>query len=108
MKALNILNIFIVGIPLLLILAGFLFEETLIYYGLWFTLVTGAFQVIVGVGVYVDSGFRHDMARNYLAVVAVFFVLWFIAQWTWLLVLPPALAIYLTVILYIEAKKAAK
>jgi|GEM_PF-2987035 len=106
MKALYILNYFIVDIPPAMMLAGYLFEETLIYYGLWLTLLTGAFQVVVGIGMFIDSFFEHRLIQIYLAGVTLFFLFWFITEWEWLLVMPPALAIYMTVILYIEAKKA--
>lgn len=105
MKALYILNYFIVGIPPAMILAGYLFEETLIYYGLWLTLLTGAFQVVVSIGMFIDSFFKHKLIQIYLTGVALFFLLWFITEWEWLLVMPPALAIYMTVILHIETKK---
>ena len=105
MKALSILNYFIVGIPPAMILMGYLCEETLIYYGLWLTLLTGAFQVVVGIGMFIDSFFKHRLIQIYLIGVALFFLLWFITEWKWLLILPPMLAIYMTVILYIEAKK---
>lgn len=106
MKALCILNYFIVGIPPAMILAGFLWEETFIYYGLWLTLLTGAYQVVLGIGMFIDSFFEHRLIRIYLIGVVLFFLLWFINEWEWLLVMPPALAIYMTVILFIETKRS--
>lgn len=105
MKALNTMNYFMMGIPLGLILTGLVCEETLLYYGLWFTLLTGAFQVVVGIGMFIDSFCKHRFILIYLVAVAIFFLLLFNTYWKWLAIIPPILAIYMTIILFIETKK---
>jgi CHASE2 domain-containing sensor protein len=105
MKSINHLNYFMVGCPLLLALTGWLFQETLIYIGLLFTILTGGFQVIVGIGMFIDTDFKHIPIRIYLAVTALFFLLWIFTYWQWIVVMPPLLALYMSVILIIETKK---
>jgi hypothetical protein len=105
MKALNRLNYFMVGFPTVMALLGWLFYEGLWLLALLFTIITGAFQVIVGIGTFIDSGCRNKYFGIYLIAVAIFFLLWTITNWKWIAALPPLLALYMTALLFIEAKQ---
>ena len=115
MKAINYLNYFFVGLPITLILLGFLIaphQGNLIGYGLFSTIFTGLFQVVIGIQMLIDE--PHDkMLQTYIAIVILFFVillfnvlnlnsdiLYFI-----LLFIPPVLAIYLSLLIYKKANK---
>lgn len=104
MRTLNKLNYFMVGFPLIMAVGGLLYEEYLWIYGLLFTIVTGSFQVIVGLGMFINSGCRNKYLGIYLILVAVFFLLWTITDWKWVAALPPILAVYMTVLLFVESK----
>ncbi|AWH83863.1 hypothetical protein HYN59_01460 [Flavobacterium album] len=106
MKNINYMNYAMVGIPLFLIGVGWLINPDMIISGLLFTIVTDAFQLIVGIGLFIDSGYRDSYLGVYLIGVAIFFALWiFIAQ-TWIIAIPPLLALYLSIIIFTKAKHA--
>lgn len=105
MKDLNRLNYFMVGMPIALITGGWLIESDMLFMGMLFTIVTGAFQVITGIGVLIDSGYKHPLIKIYLAITASFFILRIFTNWKWIVVMPPALALYMSAILHIESQK---
>ena len=94
-----------VGLPLAMALFGWLFYEGLWFWGLLFTMLTGGFQVVAGIGMFIDGSCRNKYVGIYLITVAIFFALWIITDWKWVIALPPLLALYMTVLLIIEAKK---
>lgn len=113
MKILNCLNIFFVGIPLILIALGFITQENngnLIAQGLMFTTLTGLFQVVSG-AILIIFNPKDKMLKWYLFGVFLFFFCWICnsniiyipileyAQFA----LPPILAIYFSVIIYKKA-----
>lgn len=115
MKNINYLNYFFVGIPTLLISLGYITNESsgnLIGYGLLFMILTGLFQVIIGIKILIDE--PHDkMLQVYIASVILFFVAWIINAlilysdilYFILIFIPPVLAIYLSIIIYKKANK---
>jgi len=104
MKDLNRVNYFMVGVPSLLGLLGFL-EPGCWFFGALFTIVTGGFQFITGTGLLIDTGGKRIEYAIYFAGTILFFILWMATDWLWIVLLPPALALYLSVLLFIEAKK---
>jgi hypothetical protein len=104
MKELNYTNYFMVGIPVISILAGWAFVSGIAYIGILFTMLTGAFQVIAGLGLFFHSGCKDNAVGIYLVAVALFFTLWIFTDWHWIIALPPILALYLSVIIFIKAK----
>ncbi len=105
MKNLNRLNYFMTGFPIAAVILGCFFEETLIYIGIMFTVITGLFHVIVALGIFIDSGFKHFLIRIYLIITILFFLLWSFTSWDWIVALPAIFAFYLSALLFIEAKK---
>lgn len=93
-----------VGVPCLLGLIGFIFPACW-FFGALFTIVTGGFQFITGTGLLIDTGGKRIEYVIYFAGVTLFFTLWIATDWFWIIALPPALAVYLSIILFLEAKK---
>lgn len=104
MKNVNYMNYAMVGIPLFLTGLGWLIDSELIIIGMLLTIITGAFQAIVGIGMFIDSGYRDNYTGYYLIGVAIFFALWVFTDWQLIIALPPMLALYLSVIIFIKAK----
>jgi len=103
MKNILQLNYFFVGVPIALGLLGF------VYNPLWFfaaitPILTGFFQVIQAICLYIEKDFRNRYLSIYFIVTILFFILWINTSWQWIWALPPILAIYLTVIFFIEVK----
>ncbi|MEL1245541.1 hypothetical protein AAEO56_14800 [Flavobacterium sp. DGU11] len=105
MKNVNYMNYAVVGIPLLLMGLGWLIDSEILIVGMLLTMVTGAFHVIVGIGMFIDSGYRDSYTGVYLIGVAAFFALWIFTDWFWIVAIPPALALNLSIIIYIKAKQ---
>jgi hypothetical protein len=104
MKNINKFNYFMVGIPIALGLFGFA-EPACWFFGALFTILTGAFQLVSGMGMLIDSDGRDKAVAWYIALVAIFFSLWIFTDWDWIIVLPPALAVYFSVMVFIKAKE---
>ncbi len=115
MKVLNYLNYFFVGIPIVLILFGYLSNQSsgnLIGCGLLFMILTGLFQVIIGTKMLIDEP-NDKMLQIYIVSVILFFGTWFInglilysdILYFILLFIPPVLAIYLSILIYKKANK---
>lgn len=117
MKNINYLNYFFVGVPIVLIVLGFLSNQSngeLIGYGLLFTILTGLFQVVFGIVMLVDEPADKNL-KLYIKGVLLFFSILIINILIslpydifldyLLLVLPPILAIYFSLITYKKAHK---
>lgn len=99
MKILLKLNFIALGIPIVLGIISFM-------YGLVFTMLTGAIQVLIAISMLVMN-YRNIHLYIYLATTLLFFLLWLVfATGNWIFALPPALAIYLTYIVGTEYKKS--
>ncbi|MGJ8592511.1 MAG: hypothetical protein ACSHXF_08180 [Aquaticitalea sp.] len=112
MRIAHHLNLFAVGLPVMLCLLGIL-DEQFLFYGLISTMLTGFIQVIIGIKLFLDEP-KNKCLQIYLISVAVFFFLWVVfanAQNYFkpliyiLLAMPPTLAIYLTIIIIKKLKK---
>jgi len=108
MKIRSIINYIALAIPFLLGLAGLVLKDDDIYiYALLSTAVTGAIQVIIALTMLP----RHNsnLLYTYLSITALFFALWYILGEEYgLIAMPPALAIFLTYIIYVEGKKEVR
>ena len=98
MKALIKFNLVALGIPVFIALFA-VFEEGALVFALLSTMITGFMQVCIGIQLLIDKP-RNKYVIVYLLLTALFFLLQFIFGADWLWSLPPALAIYLTWILY--------
>jgi hypothetical protein len=106
MKDINHMNYFVTGIPTAMIGGGWLFQFDIFFAGLLLTMVTGAFHIIVGIGLLIESRFKSRTLIIYFTTVALFFTLWGLTDWyTILRVLPPVLALYMSIYIYIRAKQ---
>ena len=103
MKSILHLNFF-VGIPILLGLLGFLYDF-LWFIAAIFLIFTGFFQIIQATCLFIEKDFRNKPLLIYFITTTLFFILCINTSWEWIWVLPPILAIYLTAIFFIEAKK---
>ncbi|KGO93242.1 hypothetical protein [Flavobacterium subsaxonicum] len=103
MKNINRMNYFITGIPPILLLAGWLFASSVWMIGALLTMVTGAFHIVVGIGLCIETNGK-PIYLIYLLGVALFFILWIITNWENVVYMPPILATYMSVLLFIKAK----
>ena len=112
MKAINYLNYFFVGIPVLLILIGVFCSGELACCGLLSTMLTGLFQLIFGIKMLIDEPNDKNL-QHYICGVIFFFLLWLInalvLSWEFiyfiLSIIPPILAIYFSMITYKKAQQ---
>ena len=103
MKAASIINFIVVIAPILFGLLGLTDEEYLIHAALA-SIVTGAVQVIIAL--FMLSKHSSNLLYIYFAITGLFFILWeFLGTNFYIFALPPALALYLTYIIYIERQK---
>lgn len=105
MKILNVINFLLVGFPLTMAFLGCLINDEFLGWGLLSLIITGVFQVIVGLGIFMKSNGRNIYFGIYLIMVAIFFSLWHMTYWKWIFALPPLLALYMTVLLFLKLKK---
>lgn len=114
MKAINYLNYFFVGFPILLISIGLITNEQsgdLTGYGLLFTILTGLFQVVFGIKMLIDEPSDKSL-QYYIKGVVFFFLLWFVNGlilnydfiYFILYTIPPILAVYFSTITYKKAQ----
>jgi len=105
MKIRSIINYFALVMPLLLGLAGFVSKDDDIYiYALLSTAATGAIQVLIALTMLPNHS--SNLLYTYLSVTAIFFILWkLLGDNFYIFSIPPALAIFLTYIIYVEGKK---
>jgi hypothetical protein len=115
MKNLNYLNYFFVGIPALLISLGYITNQSsgnLIGCGLLFMILTGLFQIVIGIKMLIDEP-KDKMLQIYIISIILFFmtliinglILYSDILYFGLLLVPPILAIYLSIIIYKKANK---
>jgi len=105
MKIRSIINYIALAIPFILGLAGLAFSDDDIYIiALVSTALTGAIQVIIALTMLPKHS--SNLLYSYLALTALFFAVWYIVgEEIGLVAIPPALAIFLTYIIYVEGKK---
>jgi hypothetical protein len=110
MKNLNYLNYFFIGIPVVLISLGFITNQgsgNLIGYGLLFTILTGLFQVVIGMKMLIEKP-QDKGLQIYIVSVVIFFLTLFINAkilysdilYSILIFLPGLLAIYFSILIY--------
>ncbi|KQB43362.1 hypothetical protein [Flavobacterium aquidurense] len=113
MKAINYLNYFFVGLPILLITAGIITPDKggeLVGCGLLSTILTGLFQLIFGIKMLMDEPEDKNL-QKYVNGVIFFFLLWFVNGvilnfefiYLILFMLPILLAGYFSLITYKKA-----
>lgn len=103
MKRIKIFNAVAIGMPILFGLLGFIWKEC---WGiaLLSTMLTGLLQVVAAL-LYYGEHPESMHIKIYFAGVVLFFTLWFALPVdinTIILIFPPALCIYLCLIIYIE------
>ena len=106
MKNLFKLNLFFVGIPIILCLFG-LINENYYYLGLISTILTGIFQVVISIKMIQDEPNDKNIKIYLAGVILFFFTLFIVSKIDFsdslkyiLLLIPPILAIYLSIIIY--------
>jgi hypothetical protein len=104
MKNINRMNYFITGLPLILLLVGWLFESPVWMIAALFTILTGAFHIVVGIGLCIENNGK-PVYLIYLLGVLLFFIFWIVTNWQWIMYLPPVLAVYISVLIFIKAKQ---
>ena len=104
MKSILHLNYFFIGLPVLLALLGFLYNPLWLFAAV-FPIFTGLFQLIQATCFFIDKNFRSVYLSIYFGATFLFFVLWINTSWQWIWIMPPVLALYLTTLFYMEAKK---
>lgn len=111
MKNINYLNYFFVGVPTILCLIGII-NDNFLFFGVLSTIITGLFQVTIGIKMLIDEPNDRSLI-TYIIGVVTFFMLWFISsifdyQNPMLYIListPPILAFFLSIIIYKKANK---
>lgn len=107
MKQIYYCNLFAIGLPLLLAIMGIV-NDTLLFFALLSTILTGLIQVVLGVFLFLKNQ-RNLSVKIYLGGVILYFLLYFIINaadlnfdsFIYILTLTPViLAIYLTIIIY--------
>lgn len=113
MKAINYLNYFFVGMPIILVLIGAVIPNIggeLACCGLLSTILTGLFQLIFGIKMLIDEPEDKDL-QHYISGVIFFFLLWFVNGvilhfefiYFILFITPVTLAIFFSTITYKKA-----
>jgi hypothetical protein len=101
MKRLNQLNYFFTVVPFFSIIIGYLTDDRLCMMGLLFSILTGLFQIVVGISLCMENHGKF-LYSGYLLGVVIFFTLWIFTSWDWILTLPPTLALYISIALYLK------
>lgn len=104
MKSINYLNYFLTGVPALLIIIGYITGSGLWMAGALFSILTGIFHIVVAINLRMETDCKLMYLFYILGVIA-FFFLWYITDWETVIYIPPILAIYLSILLYLKAKK---
>ena len=104
MKSISITNLIIIIIPVLLALIG-TSDPQFYMYALLFTAVTGAVQVLLALIMLFK--YPGNLLYIYSGVTVFFFLLWMVlgSDHSYIFALPPALALFLTYIIFIESEK---
>ena len=103
MKRILHLNYFFLVTPIALGLFGFVYPSLWLFSAIT-PIFTGFFQIIQAICLFIDKDFKSQALTVYFTVAILFFILWINTSWQRTWAMPPLLAIYLTVILFIEAK----
>lgn len=105
MKTRSIINYVALVIPFILGLVGYVtHDDDYYFYALFSTAGTGAIQVIIALSML--SKYGSDLLNIYLVITVVFFISWYLlGEEFGLIAIPPALAIFLTYIIYAESTK---
>jgi len=105
MKVISVINYLALAIPFVIALFGLLTSNEDYYiYALFSTAGTGAIQVLLALSMLIN--YRSILLTTYLAITALFFITWyFIGEESWLIAIPPLLAIFLTYIIHVEKNK---
>ena len=98
MTLLQKINCFAVGLPLA-IAALTVFEVGMLSFALLSTVITGFLQVSIGLCLLIKH-YKNTHLQAYLLFCTLFFSLWYATDWGWIWAMPPALAIYMTIILH--------
>lgn len=103
MKIRSIINYLALALPAVLALIG-LGDEQFYMYALLSTAVTGGIQVLLALTMLPNHS--SNLLYIYLTITALFFTVWyFVSNETGIFAIPPALAIFLTYIIYKEYQK---
>lgn len=111
MKLIYRINIFAIGLPILLGLIG-IFFDIFLFYALISLMLTGLIQVLLGVYLFVNNP-KDTNLKIYLGTVMAYFSSWFfiensdldLGNFTFIFfTIPALLAIYLTVIIFKKMK----
>jgi len=101
MKSINQHNYFFTGVPFAFIAIGYLMDNVLFMIGLLFCILTGMFHIVVGASLCIANNGKL-LYSGYLLGVVTFFILWIFTSWNWITILPPILALYISIILYLK------
>jgi len=107
MKTIKYINTFAISLPFAILLTYPIFKETVFFFSLYSTMLTGFLQVVLGL-ILLFSDTKNLHIRIYILVVILFFLLWYpnatlfdSNELTYFLfAIPPTLAIYLSVLIY--------
>lgn len=102
MKIRSIINYLALALPAVLALIG-LSDEQFYMYALLSTAVTGGIQVLLALTMLPNHS--SNLLYIYLTITALFFTLWYFVSNETIFAIPPALAAFLTYIIYKEYKK---
>jgi len=102
MKIRSIINYLALALPAVLALIG-LGDEQFYMYALLSTAVTGGIQVLLALTMLPNH--NSSLLYSYLTITALFFIVWYFVNSEAIFAVPPALAIFLTYIIYVERKK---
>lgn len=114
MKIIKYINTFALSLPIILALIGIIINDSAgnyIGYALFSTMLTGFLQVILGLILFFRRP-NHKSIIIYLTAVILFFLLWYLnanfiasdALTYCLFIVPPVLALYLSLIIYKKEK----
>jgi len=103
MKTLNYINLISVGIPCFLFALA-MGNAVYSFGGMIALIWTGLFQVVIGFMMAFDKP-ENIYLRIYVIAVIIFFLLLIVTDWEWIWAMPPGLAVYFSVLMFIEAKR---
>lgn len=101
MKSINKLNYFFIIVPFAFITIGYLMDNILFMIGLLFSILTGMFHIVVGASLCIANNGKL-LYSGYILGVVTFFTLWIFTSWDWILIFPPTLALYISILLYLK------
>lgn len=96
------INLAFVLTPAALGLLGFLYHPLWLFAAL-LPIGTGILQFAVSVTLFIAQP-KNLFLHTYFLLVVVFFSLWKYTNWEWIWAMPPTLAIYMSVIIYLNSK----